>query len=280
MNEATRAQFEESICDCFALYETEPKDLDVWWSACHRYELQDIVEALAAHVQNPQWGNTAPKPAQIVGRLARSVSDGHLPADEAWAIAIQAMDESETVVWTQQIAEAWGAACLIMRNGDEVGARMAFKAAYERRVANARADGLRPKWFPSLGHDPEKRSAALAAAADRLRLPHIAEQAAIEDQNCQPPSAQVRAWIAEARLVMLMQAPRPENEIPLDEIVVALPKDRDGRRRALAKMTPSMERRVRHVLGEAERKRQLDELYCIMTPEERAEYERVSEQGS
>jgi hypothetical protein len=195
--------------------------------------------------------------------------DGHLPADEAWSIAIQAMDEAETVVWTQAICEAWGCAQLIMQAGDEVGARMAFRSAYERRVAAARADGLRPKWFPSLGHDPAKRAAALEAAADRLRLPHLAEQAAIEDQSLQAASGHAAAWIAEARRTMRMQAPRPAAEVPLDELVAALPEDRDARRKALAEMAPSQEHRVRHVLGEAEKKRQLDALQRLMSPEQR-----------
>jgi hypothetical protein len=192
--------------------------------------------------------------------------NGHLPADEAWAIAIQAMDENETVVWTQPIAEAWGCAQLIMRAGDEVGARMAFRAAYERRITAARADGLHPKWFPSLGHDPEKRAAALAAAAERLRLPHLGEQAALEDQSQQPcTSAEVRAWIAEARRVMRLEAPRPACELPLDEVVAALPEDREARRKTLAQMSALQERRARHVLFKAEKKRQLDQLSVLGT---------------
>jgi hypothetical protein len=206
--------------------------------------------------------------------ITSRLPDGHLPADEAWALAIQAMDENETVVWTQPIAEAWGAAKLIMQSGDEVGARMAFRSAYERRIAAARADGLRPKWFPSLGHDPAKRAAALDAAADRLRLPHLAERAAIEDQSRQPASGHAVAWIAQARRVMSLQAPRPGSEVPLDELVAALPEDRDARRKALAEMAPSQEHRVRHVLGEAEKKRQLEALYRLMTPEQRAEHDR------
>jgi len=193
--------------------------------------------------------------------------DGHLPADEAWAIAIQATDESETVVWTQPIAEAWACAQIIMRDGDEVGARMAFRSAYDRRVAAARANGLSPKWFPSLGHDPEKRATALAAAADRLQLPHLAEQAAIEDQSRQQPSGDAVAWIAQARRMMCLQGPRPSSEVPLDEIVAALPEDWDARRKALAEMAPSMEHRVRHVLGEAEKERQLEALERLMSPE-------------
>lgn len=231
-----------------------------------------VFAALSACRMNHRGRLTA---EAIISRLPEQ----HLPADEAWSIAIQAMDEAETVVWTQPIAEAWGCARLIMQSGDEVGARMAFKAAYDRRVASARADGLRPKWFPSLGHDPAKRAVALEAAADRLRLPHLAEQAAIEDQSRQQSSSpNVANWVAEARRVMGMQAVRPAAEVLLDEVVAGLPEDRDARRKALAEMRPSLERRVRHVLGEAEKKRQLEafyasEFYASMSSSERAAFQ-------
>ncbi len=267
MNDSERQVFEESLCDCFAMYEALPKDLNVWWTACHRYELQDVRAALVAHIEEPE-GKYAPRPADIIRAIAnRPRSDGHIPAAEAWAIAIQAMDEDETVVWTQEIAESWGCAKMIIEAGDEVGARHAFVSAYDRRLAESRANGLRPKWFPSLGHDPDKRASALEAAADRLRLPHLAE---LEDQRRQPPSPEVEALIAQACRTMRMQAPRPSSEVPLDEEVAALPLDRDARRKALAEMTPSMERRVRHVLGEAEKKRQLEALHSVMASEGQA----------
>lgn len=273
MNETDAKVFEESISDCYAMYDAVPKDLGVWWSACHRYPMDIIAKALVAHMQDPEDGRFPPKPADVIRRIANKV-DGHLPADEAWAIAIQAMDESETVVWTQEIAEAWGAAKLIMQSGDEVGARMAFRSAYERRVTGSRANGRNAKWFPSLGHDPAKRAVALEAAADRLRLPHLAEQAAIEDQSRQPPSSEVSEWVAQARRTMRFQAPRPGRETPLDEVVAALPEDCEARRRALAEMAPDQERRVRHVLGEAEKRRQLGGIGALMTPEERERWAR------
>ncbi|MGH8480754.1 MAG: hypothetical protein ACREXK_14635 [Gammaproteobacteria bacterium] len=243
--------------------------LGVWWSACHRYELSDIIAALTVHMEDPVHGHHPPKPAEIAGHLSRAAKSGlygHLPADEAWAIAIEAMDEDGTVVWTQEMAEAWGCARLIMAAGDEVGARMAFRSAYERRAGESRADGRRPKWSPSLGHDPARRAAAIEAAADRLGLPHLAGQAAIQHQSWQPQPPEVRAWIARARLAMVTQAPRPGGEMPLDEVVAALPVEREARRRALAQMMPGMERRVRHVLGEAEKKRQLDEMPLGLAP--------------
>jgi hypothetical protein len=257
MNDSERADFEVTIEDCFAMYEAEPKDLNVWWSACRRFELKAVMAALVFHMEDEQ-AKYPPRPADIVRIVANNrPPDGHVPPAEAWAIAVEAMDEDNTVVWTPEIAEAWGVSKLLMDAGDRDGARMAFRSAYEGHLAQSRADGIRPKWFPSLGHDPNKRAAALQAAADRLRLPHFAEQAAIEDKSQQPSSSQeVNAWIAEARRKMTFQASRPQAEIPLDEIVAALPEDREARRKALAQMTPSLERRARQLLLEAEKKRQ------------------------
>lgn len=241
--------------------------------------IEVVAEDLAAEPDGAVYAALSACRLNHRGRLTAEaimsrLPDGHLAADEAWAIAIQAIDENETVVWTQEIAEAWGAARLIVAGGDEVGARMAFRSAYERRLTESRANGRRPKWFPSLGHDPAKRAPALETAADRLRLAHLAEQAAIEDQSREAPSPHVAEWIAQARRTMRMQAPRPGSEVPLDEVVAVLPDDRDARCRALANMTPSMEQRVRHVLGEAEKKRQLGALYRMMNAEERAEFDR------
>lgn len=275
MNESERPVLMESIEQCMEMYQEVPKNPEVWWAACHRYPIDVVCKALMSHIQDSSDGKFPPRPADIIRRVANmGPSDGHLPADEAWAIAAKAMDESETVVMTQEIADAWGVAQEVMRLADEVGARMAFRSAYERRVNESRINGLRPKWFPSLGHDPLKRAAALEAAAERLRLPHLSEQAEIEHQSRQPPSAQASDWIAQARLVMISQGSRPGIEVPLDEIVAALPEDRDERRKVISQMTPSQERRVRHVQGEVEKKRQLDALYRAMTPDEREQYDK------
>ena len=81
-------------------------------------------------------------------------------------------DMAETVVWTDQVAEAAAVARPILESGDEVGARMAFRDAYERMIRE-RNDS--PKWFPSLGHDPVRRNTALdrAVADGRLRREHV-----------------------------------------------------------------------------------------------------------
>lgn len=81
-------------------------------------------------------------------------------------------DEDTTVVWTDEIREAWGAASRIIADGDNVAARMVFLESYRKGVQKARDDRREVKWTVSLGHDPGGREAVLRDAAERGRLTH------------------------------------------------------------------------------------------------------------
>ena len=96
--------------------------------------------------------------------------DGHAGDDEAWAIACNALDENVTVILTNEIAQALEVAKCVLP--DKVGARMAFKAAYARFLDIAKQNGLKPKWFASLGHDKNGREEALKRAVELGRLQH------------------------------------------------------------------------------------------------------------
>lgn len=84
---------------------------------------------------------------------------GHPSADEAWALALKAMDENETVTWTQEIMYAWERCRVVYQDGDKVGARMAFKAVYEGLNLSDR-----PEWIVSEGFDKDKRAVEMQAA--------------------------------------------------------------------------------------------------------------------
>ncbi len=102
--------------------------------------------------------------AAIMDRLADC--DGRPGADEAWAMIAGALaDEAETVVWTEEMAEASQAAGELMAAGDKVGARMAFRGAYERAVKLARENGHKPRWCVSAGTDKQRHAAAVKNAA-------------------------------------------------------------------------------------------------------------------
>ena len=112
--------------------------------------------------------------AAIVDRLPSA--NKHLLPNEAWALALRSTDESETVVWTPEIARAFGVAKPVLIGGDQVGARMAFLAAYEREAETAKAEGRQPVWQVSLGHDQQRREMVLQEAVDagKLAAPKVA----------------------------------------------------------------------------------------------------------
>lgn len=104
--------------------------------------------------------------AAIVGRI----DDGRPSADEAWSTAIQAGDEANTVVWTAETEKAYWAASHLLNAGDKVGARMAFREAYEREVSNARQASKPIAWKATLGTDPYQREQAIIQAAELNRI--------------------------------------------------------------------------------------------------------------
>ena len=114
--------------------------------------------------------------AAIMDRLQGA--DSRPAPNEAWAIALKARDENDSVVWCHEIASAWWVAAEILRTGDKVGARAAFIEVYTRMVAEARIFRRPAKWTVSLGLDPDLRRMAvenacaqgLLTAAQRLAL--------------------------------------------------------------------------------------------------------------
>ncbi len=107
------------------------------------------------------WPPTLPEFIKLCKQGDANAPGGHPSANEAWALVLASQDESDTVVWTEQIAEAAGAAQPVLDVGDEVGARMAFRDAYER-ILRERQE--KPRWFASLGTDAGRRAAALDKA--------------------------------------------------------------------------------------------------------------------
>jgi hypothetical protein len=96
------------------------------------------------------------------------IDDGRPGAEEAWAM--MPFDEAMSVVWSSEMAEAFGVCGPLLAQGEKVAARMAFKEAYSRLCAAARDAGRPVRWSPSLGHDPRGREAVLAAAVEAGRL--------------------------------------------------------------------------------------------------------------
>jgi hypothetical protein len=114
---------------------------------------------------------------ELKGRLSLAavlerIDDGHPAPNEAWAVAIQAADERNTVVWTTLTQQAWNTALPLVQAGDKIAARPAFLETYVRLLKDARAARLPASYSPSLGFDLTSRNAALTDAVSKGLLAH------------------------------------------------------------------------------------------------------------
>lgn len=112
--------------------------------------------------------------AIVIEKLEELRPDGRPGSDEAWAMIPH--DEYTSVVMTEEMAEAMSIARQLLNEGDKIGARMAFKEAYNRIVEQNKRANISPKWFPSLGIDKESRQDALSKA---VRLGRITQDHAL-----------------------------------------------------------------------------------------------------
>lgn len=105
---------------------------------------------------------TFPTLADIIARI----DDGRPGPEEAWAMIPQ--DEAGSVVWTDEMAEAFGVARSLL--DDPVAARMAFRETYLRLLTEARTLRRPVRWTPSLGQDPSQREYAVLEAERHGRI--------------------------------------------------------------------------------------------------------------
>lgn len=168
MNDADKQAFRELMEELGNAYGQEVGGkLKAYWRVLSpRMDIETLAGAVDAHMADPQRGRFFPLPADLIA--ACQTAGGHPGADEAWAICLESLDEAASVVITDQILAARSAAQPVMDAGDEVGARMAFKGAYEREVKQGPA---MPQWRFSAGHDPARRADAAERALQQGLLP-------------------------------------------------------------------------------------------------------------
>lgn len=82
MSPNDKPTFAKMMATFFAVYQAEltPKVLDIWWGVLFDCDLQDIREAMNAHVADPEAGMFVPRPAHIVNRMhaAKKLRDAAL----------------------------------------------------------------------------------------------------------------------------------------------------------------------------------------------------------
>lgn len=131
-------------------------------------------------------GQRTLRPADIISRL----DDGRPGPEEAWGMYPQ--NEWDTAVVTSEMNQAMRHAWPLLRAGERVAARMAFKEAYTRITTEARDQGAPVRWEVTLGHDKHGREAPILEA---VQLGRIGSSQAIHALS-HLPDAQERVMLA------------------------------------------------------------------------------------
>lgn len=163
MNEREKDAFGSLLIATLEVYGTKlsPAALSIWTAAVSDYSLEQLRGALSAYVKTAGTGHFAPKPADLIELLAGN--DGRPGAEVAWTSVPHS--EQATAVWTEDAQQAFFAgACHLLQRGDLIGARMAFKEAYERIVKQSRAGRKPLSVLISKGWDANDQQLKIAEA--------------------------------------------------------------------------------------------------------------------
>jgi hypothetical protein len=182
----------------------------MFFAALAAYPMATVRAALGAHCAR---GKFPPRPGDVIDIIeASAANDGRPGVEEAWAIALTSRDESDTVVWTAECAEAFAICRPILNLDDEVGARMAFKEAYARIVGQARAAHRPAAWSASIGWDSGKRDGALSRAvvAGLLPAPEATTLLLGGPADMPPPDDKARAQLAAIKQMLADRAAQRE----------------------------------------------------------------------
>ena len=161
MSKPDKQRFSDLLDDLGLIYDREVSvNLKrLYWEDLGGFPIAAIEAACQAHRRDRDRGRFFPKPADLLARIGGDAA--HIPAEAAWAIALESLDEDRTVVWTAEIERAREAARPIWEIGDKYGARAAFVKAYEAILL---ATPTPPRYRVSVGNDPAQRHEAVTRA--------------------------------------------------------------------------------------------------------------------
>lgn len=181
-----------------------------WLKFLKPYPLAVVRQALAEHCLASEF---PPRPVDIARRCREA--DGRPTADEAWAVAITAIDESKTVVWTKETEESFWRCKPLLDIGDKVGARRSFIDAYEKAVIEARKNGVPMTHGISLGNDQKNRTDAVFTAVSAGLIEHNPAVMLPADEDVDKEAVKkVQAHIDELKKILSM--PKPRRDIKSD----------------------------------------------------------------
>jgi hypothetical protein len=133
--------------------------------------MDQLRQAIRAAIQELKWFPKVAELRELAGALPGTLSDGRPGPEEAWARMPKGRRmEDDSIVWCEEERVAYGVCRSLLLDGDQIGARMAFKERYERELAEARSQRKPAKWTASVGYDIEHRLVTLATAVQEKRV--------------------------------------------------------------------------------------------------------------
>ena len=101
MKSSDKARFAQLVTDVMAFYrqDVSPFALSVWWQACERFDFEQVSKALTEHAMDPDRGQFAPKPADMVRQLEGTATDRAMIAWGKVLGAIQSVGAYSDVVF-------------------------------------------------------------------------------------------------------------------------------------------------------------------------------------
>ena len=105
MIESEKRQFGEMLRDVMSMYgkDITPGVISIWWEAVKGYELFAVSQALSRHASNPDSGQFAPKPADVVKHLSGTNASAALIAWSKVEKAIRRVGPYSDVVFDDPI---------------------------------------------------------------------------------------------------------------------------------------------------------------------------------
>ena len=156
MNNNQRVQFSELLTGALEVYsqKTSPLVINIWWNALENFEFKVVESAFAAHIVDPDVGQFAPKPANIIRNIEGS---RETRAMIAWAKvhkAIRSVGGGSTVCFDDRFIHAtigdmggWPRLCKVEEG------EMPFKAReFEKRYNSLSKHGVNEFPRKLIGH--------------------------------------------------------------------------------------------------------------------------------
>jgi hypothetical protein len=173
MKNEDRNRFAEMLLGMADYYQRSltPAVVEIYWQGLIEYEYEDVAQVCTSHIRGNYGGTFMPKVSDIIASLDADDVNAWPSPDEAWGIAVRTFDEADTCIVCDEIMTARESCEPVMNLGDEVGARMTFRDVFDRQRRAAIANGRKPKWWMTPGHDRTLRAQRLAEAVALKRLP-------------------------------------------------------------------------------------------------------------